>query len=104
MIDELAQAFGALFVIIDCGVDELLEVLQTRFGFVAVFALERILVASVEDGGFDEIGDWGVRDGDVVARTAKIDALPNGRATAPIGAVACDSAVARIALRLCRLM
>src|SRR6266516_5236195 len=85
MIDEFAQAFRALFVIIDSCVNELLQVLQTRFGFVGVFALERILVAGVEDGGFDEIGNEGVGDDDVAARTAKIDALPDGRASAWIG-------------------
>ena len=57
VIDELAQAFDALLVVVDGSVDQFLQVLQTRFGFVSLFALECVLVTGVEDGGFDDVGN-----------------------------------------------
>ena len=44
-----------LLVIIDGGVDQLLQILQTPFSFVIVLGFEGVLVTSVEDCGFDQV-------------------------------------------------
>src|SRR5258706_15485634 len=59
VIDELAQAVNALLVVVDSSVDQFLQVLQTCFGFVGLFALECVLVTGFEDGGFDDVGGGG---------------------------------------------
>ena len=78
MIDKLAQPLDALLIVIHSGVDEFLQILQTRFGLISLFGLERVFVTGFEDGGFDDVGDWRIGICDCGLR-----ALPNGRATAP---------------------
>src|SRR6185295_5677000 len=70
----------------DGGVDEFLQILQTRFGLVSLLRLERVLVAGFEDCGLDDVGNGRVGVDDCGLRIADfgLPALPKGRATAPI--------------------
>src|SRR6185369_2723104 len=55
VIYKLAQPFDALFIVIDGGIDEFLQIFQTRFGLVGLFGLERVLVTGFEDRGLDDV-------------------------------------------------
>ena len=56
VIDKLAQTVDALLVVVDRSVHQFLQVFQTCFGFVSLFAFKCVLVSGFEDGGFDDVG------------------------------------------------
>ena len=57
MVYKVAQAVLLLSVVINCGVDEFLQVLQPRFGFIGVLRLERVRITRVENRRLDDIRD-----------------------------------------------
>ena len=57
MIDELAQPFGSLFIIINGRVHEFLKIFQTGFGFIGALGFQSILVACIEDRSLDDVGN-----------------------------------------------
>src|SRR6185369_923247 len=49
VVDEFAESFNALFIVIDGGIDQLLQVLETPFSLIRSLAAERVFVTRLDD-------------------------------------------------------
>src|SRR5262245_44611426 len=55
VVDEFTQTSESLLVVVDCRVDQLLEILESPIGFVSFFCTQRSFITSVENYGAHDI-------------------------------------------------